>query len=187
MPHPVDCSPFLAGSVALAGSLTLEVSVSCCSGTSPVIAGLSRTRPLETANRWTARPSAKNMLYWARHTVFRHLFHRAHGSLSQESIAVVVPRVGTYCLDVDVWCFQVLSYQCANPKRVDVAILLLEGFPRRCLRRHHLLLNYCVIRTSPRFSRVWAPGISPFPFSATRGIKYGQQKKYKTKNRDGNS
>jgi len=34
----------------------------CCSATSPVIAGLSRRPPLETANRSTARPSRQVLL-----------------------------------------------------------------------------------------------------------------------------
>jgi len=38
----------LAISAWCCGALALGVLVGCCSGTSPVIAGLSRTKPLET-------------------------------------------------------------------------------------------------------------------------------------------
>jgi len=39
----------------------------CCSGTSPVIAGLSSRPPLETTNRSTARPSRQVLLGRARY------------------------------------------------------------------------------------------------------------------------
>jgi len=39
----------------------------CCSGTSPVIAGLSRRPPLETTNRSTARPLRQVLLGQARY------------------------------------------------------------------------------------------------------------------------
>jgi len=50
MPQRVDRLPFLTGSLAFPA---LGVLCSWCSGTSPVIAGLFRTTPLKTTDRYT--------------------------------------------------------------------------------------------------------------------------------------
>jgi len=59
MPQRVDRSPFLTGGSAF---LALGALDSCCSGTSPVVAGLSRTTPLEPTIRYTARSSRQVLL-----------------------------------------------------------------------------------------------------------------------------
>jgi len=156
MPQPVDCSPFLAGSVVLWHSGFWSVAASGLRRVS-----LSRTS-LKATNRSTACPSCQVLLSRARHTGSRQLSPSSRFFVAGIYCSALtdppgdVPGCGRDKVrNKPPWLSRVMpfgpqlpvpqfgDFWCPNFERLDVAILLLVAFPQRCLRLDFLLLTCC--------------------------------------------